>query len=266
MRVARLLLCAVVATALSTTLVAQPAATGYHSVACFKAKPDSGAELRKFLTEESHKIAQGRVDTGLITTWYLLRAVLPQGSSAECDYLIVVMFPGAPHMLSQEDLTAAIKKEGLSFTAEDYVKRRNAVSTLVSVGIFQNLVLVGSAKKGDYFQVNYMKVPNVDDWVAYEKKVWKPLAEAMVKDGKADGWSLNVRVLPNGSEQPFQAVTVDVFPSWDSIFAADPQFVDRFRKVHPDMELGTTFEQFEKLRTRAQINLYELEDVITATK
>jgi len=266
MRVARLLLCAVVATALASSLVAQQSNTGYHTVACFKAKADSAAELQKFFSEESHKIAQGRVDTGQITTWYLLRSVLPQGSSAECDYLIVTMFSGTPHLLAQQDLSAAIKKAGLSITPEEYVKRRNAVSTLVSVGIFQNQLFVGSAKKGDYFRVNYMKVPNVDDWIAYEKKVWQPLAEALVKDGKADGWSLNTRVLPEGSEQPFQAVTVDVFPSWDSVFAADPQFVDRFRKVHPDMELGTTFEEFAKLRTIALINLYELEDVITATK
>lgn len=266
MRVVRLVLCAVVAMALATTIVAQQAPSGYHTVACFKVKADSGAEFHKFITDESHKVAQGRVDTGQITTWYLLRSVLPGGSSAECDYMVVTMFPGTPHLLGQQDLGAAIKKAGLSITADDYVKHRNAVSTLVSVAIFQNQAFVGSAKKGDYFQVNYMKVPNVDDWVAYEKKVWQPLAEALVKDGKADGWSLNVRVMPNGSEQPFQAVTVDVFPSWDSIFAADPQFADRFRKVHPDRELGTTFEQFEKLRTRALIQLYELEDVITATK
>jgi len=266
MKVVRSVLCAVIATALAATLVAQQTPSGYHTVACFKVKADSGAEFHKFITDESHKVAQGRVDTGQITTWYLLRSVLPQGSSAECDYMVVTMFSGTPHLLAQQDLTAAIKKAGLSMTADDYVKHRNAVSTLVSVGIFQNQAFVGSAKKGDFFRVNYMKVPNVDDWVAYEKKVWQPLAEALVKDGKSDGWSLNTRVLPEGSEQPFQAVTVDVFPSWDSVFAPDPQFVDRFRKVHPDMELGTTFEQFAKLRTIAVISLYELEDAITATK
>jgi hypothetical protein len=266
MKIARLLVCAAIAAALATTLVAQEAGTGYHTVACFKVKADSGAEFHKFITDESHKVAQGRVDTGQLTTWYLLRSVLPQGSAAECDYMVVAMFPGTPHLLAQEDLTAAIKKAGLSISPDDYMKHRNAVSTLVSVGVFQNRIAVGSAKKGDYFQVNYMKVANIDDWIAYEKKVWQPLAEALVKDGKADGWSLNVRVLPGGSEQPFQAVTVDVFPSWDAIFANDPQFADRFRKVHPDMELGTTFEQFEKLRTRSQVQLYELEDVIAASK
>lgn len=266
MKVSRLLLCAAVAVALATTLVAQRPATGYHTVACLKVKPESSADFQKFLTDVSHKIAQGRADNGEITQWYLLRAVLPQGSSAECDYLFVTMFSGAPHLVSPENLAAAIKKAGLSISPQDYMNRRNALSTIVSVAVFQNLSFVGTPKKGDYFRVNYMKVPNVDDWAANEKKIWKPLAEAFQKDGLLDGWSINAQVLPGGADLPYQAVTVDVFPTWDAIFANDPKFVERFKTVHPDMELGTTFEQFEKLRTIESIKVFELEDYVTAAK
>jgi hypothetical protein len=268
MKVFRLLLCAAVAAALATTLVAQQptSTTGFHTVACFKVKPGSGDDFHKFVTEDSHKVSQGRVDNGEITTWYLLRSVLPQGASAECDYLIVTMFPGAPHLLNQDVLTAALKKAGLSISAKDYLNRRDAVTTLVSVAVFQNLSFVGAAKKGDYFRVNYMKVPNVDDWVAYENKVWKPFAEALQKDGLLDGWSINAQVLPGGADLPYQAVTVDVFPSFNAIFADDPKFVERFRNVHPDREIGTTFEQFGKLRTIESIKVFELEDFITAAK
>jgi hypothetical protein len=105
---------------------------------------------------------------------------------------------------------------------------------------------------------------NFDDWIAYEKKVWKPLAEALVKDGKQSGWSLNVQRMPAGSETPYQAVTVDVFPTMDSVFDDDPKFVDRFHSVHPGMELGTTFQQFERLRIRAQVRLFQLEDYVSA--
>jgi hypothetical protein len=266
MKVLRLFLCAVAATALAATLSAQQPNSGYHTVACFKVKPDKGEEFHKFITEESHKVTQARVDTGQITTWYLLRSVLPGGAATDCDFMSVTMFAGTPHLLGQEDLTPALKKAGLSISADDYMKHRNAVATLESVAVFQNQAFVGSAKKGDYFEVNYMKVPDVDAWVAYEKKVWQPLAGALVKDGRQDGWSLNVAVMPGGTDLPYQAVTVDVFPSWDAVFADDPQFADRFRKVHPDMELGTTFEQFEKLRKRGSIRLFELVDMISAAK
>jgi hypothetical protein len=266
MKILRSLVGVALAAAFAATLPAQQTQSGYHTVACFKVKPENAADFRKFLTDESHKVAQGRVDNGEITTWYLLRSVYPQGAIAECDYLIIAMFPGAPQLLGPENLGAALKKEGMTISADDYVNRRNSLSRLVSVAVFQNRIAVGSPKKGAFFRVNYMKVPDIQEWLAYEKKVWQPFAEAMVKDGVISGWSLNTRVLPGGSDLPFQAVTVDAFPSYDAVFAADPQFPDRFRKVHPDMELGTTFEQFEKLRTIQSTQLFELADVVTAAK
>jgi hypothetical protein len=266
MRRTRIFLPAAAALAFSATLFAQPSSPGYHSVTCYKLKPDSTAAFNKFESEEVHRIAQARVDAGEITGWYLLRAALPMGESADCDIVIVSFYPKTPHPLAGEVLAAAISKSGLKITPDDYVHHREAVVKLMSVAIFQNEAAVGTPKKGDYFQVNYMKVTdaNFDDWIAYEKKVWKPMAEALVKDGKQDAWSLNVQVMPYGSDLPYQAVTVDVYPSEDAVFAEDAQFMDRFHKVHPDMEVGTTMEHFEKLRTRGLVTLYSLDDIVTA--
>ena len=248
------------------TASAQQPSPGYHTVACLKLKPDSAAEFRKFVTDDVHKVAQGRVGKGELTGWYLLRSVFPQGEAADCDYLIVAIFPKMPHAFGPDILDAAIKKAGLTITPDDYVKRRDSLSKVISTAVYQNEAAVGSPKKGDYFEVSYMKVneDNLRDWVAYERQVWKPLAEQLVKDGKQDGWSLNVRSMPFGSDLPFQGVTVDVYPSMDAVFAEDPQFIERFRKVHPDMEFGTTIERFEKLRTQARVELYVLDDIVTA--
>jgi hypothetical protein len=267
MKFVRSILSVAVAAAFSVTCLAQQPATGYHTVACLKVKADKGSEFRKWAAEDLHKYAQSRLDAGFVTTWYLLRSVMPQGESAECDYLVVAMYPAAPPKpLGVEDLDAALKKAGIAMTGQQYVDRRNSLVTLVSQNLFQNRAFAGGAKKGDYFMVNYMKSANVTDYVAYEKKVWLPLAEAMDKDGVRSGWSLNVQVLPSGADLPFQAVTVDVYPSWESIYKDDPKFAERFRSVHPDMELGTTFEQFEKLRTIQSTKLFELQDFITAAK
>ncbi len=239
------------------------ASPGYHSVACFKLRSDSGFGFQKWKADEMSKVTQGRIDDGEITSFYLLRSVFPRGESSECDYLVVTFFPNIPHEFGLEQADAAIKKAGLKFTGAEYIGQRDALARLISVAIFQNQAFVGGAKKGDYFQVNYMKVSdaNLGEWIANEKKVWKPLAEQLVKDGKQDGWSLNVAVMPFGSDLPYQAVTVDVFPSMDAAFAEDSEFANRFRKVHPDLELGTTFEKFEKLRTRSEVNLFALEDI-----
>jgi hypothetical protein len=269
MKASHLFASAAIAAAFSATLLAQQAPSGYHSVACIKVKPENNTEFRKWAAEDVHKYAQSRVDSGAYSQWLMLRAVIPAGKSAECDYLIVSMYPGIPPApLGLEELDAALKRAGITVSAQPYVDRRNSLTTLISNDMFQNEGYVGGFKKGDYFVVNYMKVSdeNIDDYLAWEKKVWKPIAEAMAKDGVRTGWSLNRRVLPGGSEQPFQAVTVDVFPNWESIYKDDAQFVDRWHKVHPDMELGTTFERYEKLRSLIKSDLYVVQDLIQSTK
>jgi hypothetical protein len=263
MKVARMFVGIALAVAFAATLPAQQAGGGNHTVACFKVNPDKAADYRKWEADEVHKVTQGRIDSGEINTWYLLRSVLPQGTASACDYIVVTMFPGTAHLLGPDEITAALQKAGMKITAQDYINHRNAVTTLVSVAIFQNVASVGSPKKGDYFRVNYMKVPNIEDWVAYEKKVWLPLADASTKAGLTSGWSLNVQVLPGGADLPFQAVTVDTFSTYDAVFNNDSKLFDLFRKVHPDLEVGTTFEQFGKLRTMSSIQLYQLEDMVT---
>ena len=267
MRIFRLFALVAVAAAFSAATFAQQPSAGFHTVVCLKVKPEMVADFRKWETDEAHRFAESRVDMGEITTWYLLRAVMPQGTSVECDYLIVVVYPGAPRMIGGTSPNAGTTKSGTAVLPEDYLKHRNAVSTVVSEAIFQNQLTVGTQKKGDYFQVNYFKIHgDPSEWVAYEKKVWQPFAEAMDKEGLTTGWSLNVAVLPRGSDLPFDGVTIDVYPSMEASFKQDTQFVDRWHKVHPDLELGTTFEQFEKLGSTVMVRGFELEDLITASK
>jgi hypothetical protein len=264
----RMFVCAVLFAAFSATLPAQQASTGFHSVACIKVKPENNNEFRKWAAGDVHKLAQSRVDGGAVSQWLLLRAVIPSGTSAECDYVIVTMYPGVPPQpMGLEELDAALKKAGISMTAQQYVDRRSALTTLVSNNMFQNRAFVGGFKKGDYFVVNYMKASNMGDYVAFEKKAWQPMAEALDKENLRSGWSLNTMVFPGGTDVKFNAVTVDVYPTWESIFNGDfRHFYELWQKVHPDMEFGTTFEQYNKLRHQGDIDIYVLQDSITSTK
>ncbi len=266
MKISRSLFSVALVAAFSVTLFAQQAPSGYHRVACFKVNPGKTSEYHKWAAEDVHKMQQSSADSGVISTWYLLRAVTPQGASARCDYLSVVMYPGMPPApLDLDQLGATLKKAGLPMSAQEFVDHRNSLTQLVSNNLFQNQIFVGTSKKGDYFMVNYMKVPNTGDWLAYEKKAWQPMAELMAKDGARSGWSVNLQVLPAGSDLKFEAVTVDVYPSWDAIFKV-VDFAGYFKKAHPDMEVGTTMEAFGKLRTIVSTDLYTVEDMVTATK
>jgi len=266
-RIPRLFVYAALVAAFSALLPAQQAPTGYHNVACIKVKPENNTEFRKWAAGDVRKLAQSRVDSGTYSSWILLRSVVPSGASADCDYLIVSMYPGIPpHPVDLDELDAALKKAGIAMTAQQYVDRRNSLTTLISNDIFQNQAFVGAYKKGDYFVVNYMKASNLEDYVAWEKKAWMPVANAMAREGTRSGWSLNTIVYPGGTDVKFNAVTVDVYPTWDSIFNADAGFYDRWRKVHPDMELGTTFEQYDKLRHQGDVDIFAVQDTITSNK
>ncbi|MHB1857519.1 MAG: hypothetical protein ACYCPM_08800 [Acidobacteriaceae bacterium] len=202
MKIHRLLLSAAIAAAFSATLFAQPAPLGYHSVACIKVKPGQYEAFHKWAADDDRKVTQAEADSGELSASLLLRSVIPLGKSAECDYLDVSMYPGLPpEPMGVEHLSAMLKKAGLTETAQEFLARRNSLITLISYGMFRNVVAVGTEKKGDYLRVNEMKITDPDsmgDYIAYEKKVWQPLAEQMAKDGVASGWSLNVRVLPRG--------------------------------------------------------------------
>jgi len=264
----RMFVCAVLFAAFSATLPAQQASTGFHTVACIKVKPENNNEFRKWAAGDVRKLAQSRVDGGAVSQWILLRAVIPAGTSAECDYVIVTMYPGVPPQpIGLEELDAALKKASISLTAQQYVDRRSALTTLVSNNMFQNRASVGGFKTGDYFVVNYMKASNMADYVAFEKKAWQPMAEALDKENLRSGWSLNTMVFPGGTDVKFNAVTVDIYPTWGSIFNGNPRhFYELWQKVHPDMEFGTTFEQYAKLRHQGDIDIYVVQDSIQSTK
>ena len=249
----------------SLALSAQQAPSGFHTVACIKVKPDKSGEYRKWTSEVLHKFAQGRVDSGALSTFYLLRTVFPAGASAECDYLTVAIYPGAPpEPLGMEDASVALKKAGLNMSAEEYMASRDALSTLVSSSLFKTEAFAGAARKGAYMMVNYMKASNYDKWLDFEKKFGKALAEQAIGDGLMSGWSANGLWLPYGSDLPYQGVTVDVYPNWDAVFKEDPNFMDRFKKAHPD--LVTSPEEMEKIRTQAVIRLFKVEDMISTAK
>jgi len=136
----------------------------------------------------------------------------------------------------------------------------------VASELWQNEIAVGTLQKGDYLVLNHMMVFKMDEWMAYEKKVWQPFAESMVKDGVMRGWFLNLQAIPSGSDLKYQASTVDVYPSWDAYFKSGSGFAERFKKAHPDMDMNQTFDNYEKLRTIGSLEMLSVEDFVAPAK
>jgi hypothetical protein len=255
-----------VAATLPLTLPAQQVPNGYHTVTCIKLKPGKTfADYRHWVAAGPHKLQQANADSGRISAWYLLGYVMPAGTSAACDF-VNVSIPGSPPAPPGARGAERRPKEAeITMGAKEYVDQRSSMADLVFAELWQNWNAVGTLQNGDYVVLNHMKVPNVGDWVAYEKKMWQPFAEAMVKDGVMHGWFLNTPVYPGGSDLKYQAATVDVYPSWDALFK-DNGFAERFKKVHPGADMNQTLASFEKVRTIGSTELLSVEDVVVPAK
>jgi hypothetical protein len=91
----------------------------------------------------------------------------------------------------------------------------------------------------------------------------QPRADGSPHPGRAQfPTTETVHIFPMGSKDKTLASTVDVYPTWASMFT-DPGFEARFKKVHPDLEFGTTFEHIQKLRTIESTVLYHVEDAVS---
>ena len=266
-----LLLGTVVSAAISVSLTAQTPASAatqlppgsYHSLACVKVNSGKAAEFRDWIQGDAHKLAQSRVDSGAIYGSVVLRAIYPQGADAKCDYAFVTFFRGLPTApLTRDEFTAALQKAGISTPAKEFIERRESLGTLVYQEMLLTEAQVGGRNKPAYVILNSMSAPNVEDWLAFEKKVWQPFAEAMLKDGVSSGWALNIPIVPDGSKDLNFASTVDMYPTWESVFKRDAGMTDRWKKVHPDMDPNATFQQMTKLRTIEHRTLYKVEDAV----
>lgn len=259
---------AALAATLSATLVAQQAPAGYHSISCVRVKPGQSAAFHDLLSGDYHKVEQARVDSGAISTFLALRTVIPAGTDAGCDYVLVSFYPGLPtEPLGDDAMTAVLQKAGITSSLHEWRDRLSGVAELVSNNITQYQVLVGGSKKGDYLVFNSMSATDLDQCVAAQKRIWQPFAEQGLKDGAQDGWALNLQQFPSGAKDPSLVSTVDIYPSWDAMFKYyGPDFMTRWKKVHAELSPGEAFSEISKVCTIEHNVTYKVEDQINGTK
>jgi hypothetical protein len=275
MAIRHLLWGAALTAALSATLVAQQAPASspeqpneFFRSYCVKVKPGKGAEFVDTVNSVLRKYAQSDADTGTISRWSALRAVDPTGREAECDYRFAYFYPGLPPApMSDEETTAALQKAGLDMNAQQLMQRLNDVGILVYSSINEHVAMVGGAKEGDYISINEMRVPDIDNWITSEKKLWQPVFEDGLKDGAIAGWAVGVEIQPHGDRDRGRTYTVDIFPSWDAVFKFfGPTFPDRWKKVHPDMPIADALAGYAKVRTMEHTALYQVVAAVQPSK
>jgi len=240
----------------------QPA--NYQIVVCVKAAPGKLAEYRQFVTETGKKIAETRAKAGEIVYWSLLRSVMPAGDEARCDYRIATMYEGLPPRTNdQSGLANTLEKAGLKMSAEQYLAKRNSLSRLVSMELWNPRVRLGQPQKGHYLFLNHMKVHNAAEYIKFETEVWRPMAEQWIKEGSQSGWAFSTVILPGGTDVKYPAVSADIYPTWEAVFKPRTTLKEMFQKVHAGKDYEQTVGSMGKLRDLAQRELMYIEERVT---
>lgn len=224
---------------------------------CIKATTGKNAELRTYVSDVLVKIARVRVADGAAAWYVVLNAVAPAGSEARCDYHLVNGYNGFPPEASAEKTAAARKKAGITLTAEEISARANAVAHAVNVDYWRSVADVGSmAEKGQYVRINYEKLKpgQTSAWIELENTGWKPFAESL--KGSGLGWHMNVLSMPGGTSQRYNAMTLDIYPTWDALGKGWPGAA--WPKVHPELKFADYTKKVAETTERVSAEVYRV--------
>jgi hypothetical protein len=235
--------------------------TTYYSGACVKVHPGGDVGFASEVSGNMLKLEESRLKAGKITGWLAMRAVVPQGKHAHCDYLFVTFFKGLPTPpMSDSEFTAALHEAGLEMTPEEFWEPIMKDASLVSTDVGEMAVMIGSSSKGGYVVDNSMHMPDVNECRNTETKLWQPFAESRIKAGQQTGWGMYEIVYPRGSMVKGSTGTVDFYSSWDQIFMEG--FEKTWQEVHPDVKVADAMAEFNQQCSIEMSEVYEVvEDV-----
>ena len=231
---------------------------------CVKVKDGKSAEYAQYLQDVTVKIAKVRVDEGLYLSYTIAQAVVPSGRAARCDYHLVTTYSGFPPDLSGTPrMEADMKKAGITMSRAAAMAKRDELSSLVSEDIWRWFERVGTSSKGSYARLNYYKAKPgaMGDWVRGESTGWKLLAESVAKDMPGTGWRAATLSMPGGTGLPYNAMTVDVFPSWEALGKGIPTRAT-WNKVHPNQDMTAYMDRMGELVDRPRVDVVKLVEVI----
>lgn len=231
-----------------------------------KTAPGRGNEWLQMTREETMKVAQIRADAGEILSWSLLRCVYPAGTEARADYVISTISAGPPRSPAGDaGLAADLKAAGLTISVSEYWSKRAGVVTRVASELWRIRERVAAPQKGHYVHLNSMRVHDATAYNEFEAKVWRPLAEAWVKEGSMSGWLYATKILPTGSDTAYTAYSADMYPTWDAAFASRSMQAT-FEKVHPGKSYQEASAAMPKLRDLAKRELWVVVERVEKTK
>ena len=249
--------CALFNSVVSNAQNTTPADT-YARVLYGKVEASNVNAYLKIMKEQVKPALQQAKQSGALTGW-ILYGVGYTGAESEYNFVSVLIYDSWAKTEKLPDLEGLLKKTNPNSDAAATVAQLSSIRKMVKQEFYhQEDAVVGPATiTPKYILVNYMKPKPgmVSAYLKDEKENWKPIHQEFTKSGQTAGWSLWSLIMPSGSLQPFDYVTVDDFEDFSKLNTV--KYMETIKKVYPSKTPEAFIEQTGKSHDRVRIELWE---------
>lgn len=108
-----------------------------------------------------------------------------------------------------------------------------------------------------YIDVSYIKSRSAD-YVNFEKEVWKPIHQQLIKEGKKSAWYLYKVKYPQGTTANYDYVVVNVFPEWNQLAPSAADLPEILKKINSKLKPDSLLKKTDALRNVTWRQLFRL--------
>jgi hypothetical protein len=210
-------------------------------------------------------IHEARVKAGGALGWYLYRVVSPSGTQADHNYVTVAVyssFEAIENPYPNELLAKIVPSQNMAEFMKKTVASRDLVRS-ETWGGFAGAPDTPLAKPSPYLNVEYMKVPDGGDQSYSDvEKIWKKIHEVRIKEGMLTNWGAYGRILPGGSDYPYNYATASGYAHFKDLVGLD--FPGLVQKAALGMSVNELSERTAKARDLVRGELWQLLDYVQA--
>jgi len=227
--------------------------------------PMHAKQYEALLNYYGKAVGEYGLKTGRIQGYYVLKVIMPIGSSSECDYEVVVTSNNINVLL---DDTSAVLKNAIPGMTDDMVKgvneQYNGIRTIVKKEIYNTTDWIDITSSPKYIELDYMKPADgkYSDYIKAERETWKPVHKERMKLGALSGWDLNEKIMPASDKEPFDVVTANFYDSLPMML--DAKYAQAFKTVWPKMDINKVGTDIGALRTMVKSELLKIMLVVDA--
>ena len=212
-------------------------------------------------------IHEARVKAGKAIAWYLYRVASPSGTLVDHNYVTVAVYSGfeATENPYPNDLLAKIvPAQSMTEFMRKTVASRELVRSEMWEGIADMLISApAGSKPARFLNVAFMKVPAGGESAYLEvEKLWKKMHEVRVKEGTLASWGVYARMLPEGSDYPYNFATTNAYARYKDLNGLD--FQATFQKASLGMNVNELADRTGKSRDLVRGEIWVLVDAVQA--